>query len=249
MTAAKSPLLVVIPSRGRPQHVARTAAAWRATGAMNAGVRVVYALDSTDPQAEAYEAEVFRAFRRNGEIYWSGPEGSGMVAAINGVGRWLISQPEPPRMVAVLNDDHLPRSKHWHHAMAAALTAVGTGIVYGDDLLRGEALCTAWAMTTDIVRATGRIVPCLVSHLFADNAVMALGRAAGVLNYLPDVVIEHVHYTNGKAEKDEGYERVNASARWRADEAKYQRWLTGTRFTEQVQAVKALRATHAEVES
>lgn len=216
---------------------------------MAAGVRVVYALDQNDPQAAAYEGEVLRCFRRNGEIYWSGPEGSGMVAAINGVGRWLIAQPNPPSMVAVLNDDHLPRSKGWHHALATALSGVGTGIVYGDDLLRGEALCTAWAMTTDIIRATGRIVPCLVSHLFADNAVMALGRAADVLTYWPNVVIEHVHYTNGKAEKDEGYERVNDRERWRADEAKYQRWLTGARFAEQVASIKALRAAHAEVES
>ena len=251
MTADTSPLHAIIPSRGRPQHVARTAAAWKATGALAAGVRVTYSLDESDPEAARYASAIKRHFGRLGSIYAGASDG--MVAAINGAGRALIGDTrpgaEPPFALAVLNDDHVPRSEHWHDAMAAALTVVGTGIVYGDDLLRGESLCTAWAMTTDIVRATNRVVPCLVRHLFADNAVMSLGRAAAVLGYLPDVVIEHCHYTNAKAEKDAGYERVNSRERWRADEAKYQRWLTGGRFREQVTQVKALRASHAASES
>lgn len=253
MTADTSPLHVIIPSRGRPQHVARTAAAWWATGAMYGNVRVTYALDADDPTVDAYAAEIVRQFGHLGSFQASGSVG-GMVGAINTTGRALANGGftslapygawRSPFALAVLNDDHVPRSVGWHEAVSDALTAMGTGIVYGDDLLRGESLCTAWAMTTDIVQATNRVVPCLVSHLFADNAVMDLGRAAAVLQYLPEVVIEHLHYTAGKAPLDEGYERVNSRTRWRADQARYTRWLAGPRFAAQVEAVKALRVGH-----
>lgn len=233
---------VIIPSMGRPHHVARTAAAWRDTGAMDAGVPVTYALDSSDPLRATYAAEIGRHFGSLGDSYPSGS--SGMVAAINAAGRALVAAPVPDFALAVLNDDHLPRTEGWHDRLVGKLWAMGTGIVYGDDLIQGEKLPTAWAMTTDIVMAINRVVPCLVSHLFADNAVMDLGRAAAVLAYLPDIVIEHMHPMAGKAEKDEGYARVNSRQRWREDQARYQRWLGSARFLTQVDAVKSLRMAH-----
>ena len=108
-----------------------------------------------------------------------------------------------------MGDDHRPRTDGWDTKMLAALRELGTGVVYGDDLLQGERLCTSWAMTSDIVRALGRMVPAPVEHMFCDNAVMDLAKAAKCLRYLPDVVIEHLHPLAGKADWDPGYWRVN----------------------------------------
>lgn len=236
-------LVVVIPTRGRPQHVARTAEAWLETGAMDMGVPVVYALDRGDPAYEDYRRAIKSEFGNLAQVVDAG--GSGMVPAINTAGRWLLAQADRPTAVAVFNDDHLPRSEGWQYRMTLSLAQMGTGIVYPNDLLRGESLCTAWAMTTDIIEATNRIVPCLVTHLFADNAVMALGKESGVLRYLPDVVVEHVHYSAGKAPKDEHYARVNARSQWSADEARFRRWLVSAKFRDQIEAVKTLRQARA----
>lgn len=242
-TAPLRGLTVIIPSYGRPQTVARTYAAFRDTGALDFGVDVLYSLDVTDPLAGQYAREMANTFGSVADVHLSGSRG--MVAAINGAGRSLLDRDPRPDVVAVLNDDHVPRSLGWAGAIMGALEVMGTGIVYGDDLLRGESLPTAWAMTTDIVEALGRVVPCLVEHLYADNAVADLGRAAGVLQYLPDVVVEHMHPTAGKAPQDEGYARVNSRTRWNNDGAKYRRWSGSARFHAQVAAVKGLLAARA----
>ena len=53
-----------------------------------------------------------------------------------------------------------------------------------------------------------------------------LGRAAGCLTYLPDVVIEHVRPVAGKAAIDEGYRRVNAPEMYHRDRAAYRTYMS-----------------------
>jgi hypothetical protein len=63
-------------------------------------------------------------------------------------------------------------------------------------------------------------------HLYVDNAWLELGRAAGVLGYLPDIVIEHMHPGAGKADWDAGYAEANAPELDAADKAVFERWRT-----------------------
>src|SRR5690606_38125322 len=98
------------------------------------------------------------------------------------------------------------------------------GIVYCDDLYQGPKLPTQWAMTSSIVNALGRMVPAPVDHLYCDNAVLALGKRTNCIRYLSDVVIEHMHYVVGKAQKDSTYARVNSNQQYRVDSRAYRRW-------------------------
>jgi hypothetical protein len=120
--------------------------------------------------------------------------------------------------------------------------------VYGNDLLQGANLPTAVFMTSDIIRALGWMVPPSLQHLYVDDSWRDLGRSAACLQYLPDVVIEHVHpFALGadhrpKAELDDGYRRVNAPGVYAADEAAYRAWHRSGAFARDVQAIIALRA-------
>jgi hypothetical protein len=123
-----------------------------------------------------------------------------------------------------MGDDHRPRTVGWDAAYLNALHELGTGIVYGDDRLQGEALPTQCAMTADIVRALGYMAPAGLRHLAVDNFWLDLGRGAGCLRYLPDVVVEHMHPLAGKAEWTPGHRRVNAPAMYERDLAEYGRF-------------------------
>jgi hypothetical protein len=68
------------------------------------------------------------------------------------------------------------------------------------------------------------MAPPTLTHLYVDNAWLDLGRALESITYLPDTVIEHLHPHAGKAEPDEGYERVNGDAMYDADRAAYDAW-------------------------
>jgi len=228
-------LLVVVPTRGRPHAVVPIIEAWNVTGARD-DADLLFVVDNDDPTVADYEAA------------W---QQTGFVARMVRAERW---EPLVPKLDAAASafapdyfalgfagDDHRPRSTGWARTMLAALADMGTGVVYGNDLLQGQRLASSWVMTSDIVRTLGRMVPAPVEHMACDNAVMALAAEAGCLAYLPDVVIEHLHPLAGKAEWDPGYWRVNRPEQYERDMAAFTAWVQSG-LAEDAAAVRALRA-------
>lgn len=231
-------LLVIVPSRGRPESVARVAKAWRETGAHD-HAQLVFAIDADDPRVADYHAVELPDVGLT-QVYFVGlPEWKPMVHKLNECASASLAAQYWPA-VAFMGDDHLPRTPGWAKRYLDELRQMGTGIVYGNDLLQGERIPTQWAMTSDIIAALGRMVPADVEHLYCDDAVADLGRAAGCLRYLPDVTIEHVHPLAGRARWDDQYRRVNSREQYDRDRAAYLRW-RADRMADDVAAVKALR--------
>jgi len=86
------------------------------------------------------------------------------------------------------------------------------GVTYGDDLYQGERLPTAPFIPASVVLALGYYALPSCRHMFIDDAWGDLGRGLGRLTFLPDLVIEHLHPLAGKASRDPGYDRADASA-------------------------------------
>jgi hypothetical protein len=222
-------LLMIVPSRGRPENVRALLEAWAetATGAAD----IVVALDADDPEWSSYK-------RLGWSVTgwpWGGvlpmrytmPERQRLGATLNHVTLrmiWHWSDPHPYRMVGFMGDDHRPRTKGWDRLMVDALDDMGTGLVYGNDLFQQSNLPTQWAMTSDIVRGLGYMVPGGLVHLYIDNALKELTERAGCLRYLPDVVIEHLHPSAGKAELDDSYRETNSEAQFEADKHRFEDW-------------------------
>jgi hypothetical protein len=147
---------------------------------------------------------------------------------------------DSPFAVGFMGDDHRPRSVGWDKAYLDALRELGTGIVYGNDLLQGENLPTQCAMTSDIIQALGYMAPPSLRHLYIDNFWKILGNGADCLRYLPDVIVEHVHPMAGKAEWDANYARVNSAQMYEHDKTAFEEWLR-TSMVSDVAKVRALR--------
>jgi hypothetical protein len=208
-------LVVIVPSRGRPHTMVEMAEAFEET--RTADAELVFAVDSDDPSGQAYydaaspAAKVVMAPNRS------------MVDALNFVATALPMAVEATA-VGFMGDDHRPRTVGWDRAYLDALAAK-PGIVYGNDLIQGPNLPTQCAMSTEIVRALGHMAPPALTHLYVDNYWRDLGKAAGCLTYLPDVVIEHLHPVAGKAAVDDGYRRVNAPEMYQRDAAAYETYM------------------------
>lgn len=222
LSAAGPELVVVIPSRGRPSAPEQLIQAWRDTGAFEVA-RMLWVLDGDDPARPDYAGPLAGGPGTDVGCLVLPADGNGMVWKSNEAARSLATDPAV-FAIGWAGDDHLPRTDGWAQRYLAELHDLGTGVVYGDDQHHGQKIPTQWAMTADIVRAIGRMIPALVSHLYSDNAVGALAEAAGCLRYLPDVVIEHMHPIMGKAEWDEQYRAMNTRERARADKATFERW-------------------------
>lgn len=243
-----SDLLVIVPTRGRPSALERVADAWYATRAFVDGATLVFAVDGDDPMYPGYHQALERLAAAD-----PGPTPINLMNA----GEWRPMVPKLNAAAAMFaeqghfalgfaGDDHLPRTAGWVGRYLETLREMGTGIVYGNDLLQRERLPTQWAMTSDIVKALGRMVPAPVEHMYCDDSVLALGRLAECIRYLDDVVIEHMHPIAGKGPVDDGYRRVNASRQYAADRVAYLRYGV-EQLRADVETVKALRGSNGAV--
>lgn len=231
-------LIAIVPTRGRPESVGPLVEAFRAT--CTADTELHLAVDDNDPRIDEYSDSIRK---------WLGApvsmchveSPSNMVRALNGTAAANLRPSFAPFAFAFLGDDHMPRTHGWDAAYLAALREMGSGLVYGDDLLQGERLPTQIAITADIVRAWGWIAPPELAHLYVDNFWLDLGRAAGCIRYLPDVVVEHRHPVARKAAWDAGYDRVNHPDSYERDRLAYEAFHADGGFDRAVAAVKALR--------
>jgi hypothetical protein len=205
-----SDLLVVVPSRGRPSNAYDLMVAFQETGAT---ADLLFVLDCNDKAEQFYPTAVKRMVLQEQLL---------MVPKLNSaVGNALGSH----RYVAFMGDDHRPRTQGWDARICAELDALGTGIVYGNDLLQGENMATAVFMTADIPRALGYMCPPAIKHLCCDLVWLDWGRGIDRLRYLDDVVIEHMHPFLGKAREDSTYKLGNNPTREREDGRAYRDYL------------------------
>lgn len=211
-------LTVLVPTRGRPKNLADLWGCFQET--CDGDTRLVACVDTDDPELPAYQA---LADELQDELWFrleTGPR-LRLGPTLNVAGpKWAARS----AAVAFMGDDHRPRTRGWDTAYVAELERLGTGMVYGNDLIQGPNLPTQVAMTSDIVLATGHMVPPGAVHLWLDNAWLALGRALGAITYLPSVVVEHMHPIAGKAPMDAGYAEANADAVSDADRAVFEAW-------------------------
>lgn len=219
-----SDLLVIVPSRGRPENVARLMEAWKAT--VSGDTKLFVITDPDDPRANDYdEVQIGASDDRFGRIILDpGGERLRLGGILNYIG-YAYAHETPLPVLGFMGDDHLPRTVGWDLAVLGTLQELGSGIVYGNDLLQGERLPTAAFMTSDIIRTLGWMVPPGLVHLYIDDAWRELGAAMGRLRYLPDVVIEHLHPAAGKAPRDSRYDEVNSPERDRLDRAAFDAWM------------------------
>jgi hypothetical protein len=219
-------MCVVVPSRGRPENAERLAQAFKDTGA-EADLYIV--IDNDDPKWNEYaKSENYKKLPADNKT-------GGCAKSLNTGAVLLLDITKYPLYdyFVFMGDDHLPRTPGWDKAFIQALGS-NTGIVYGDDLLQGANLPTAYGMTRDLVNELrGMTFPGCV-HLFFDNFVKQLGLDLEYLKYLPDVIIEHMHPVAGKAEMDEGYERVNQPKWYEKDLLTLQRYLSDMEYAELV---------------
>lgn len=240
-------LAIIVPTRGRPGNIRKVISAWDFTNAWD-HADLILAVDSDDPEYQGY-VDLFEEHRHpdTDEPLFQLATWTTWMPMVHKLNRTAVPAAESGKYFAVgfAGDDHLPQTIDWAKRYLTVLREMGTGMVYGDDGYQGRKLSTEWAVTSDVVRALGRMVPAPVEHMYCDNAMMDLFNGAGALRHLPEVRIEHRHPIAGKAETDAQYQRVNARDQFRKDRTAYERWRSSGMVTD-INKVRALRPGAAE---
>ncbi|MER7794885.1 glycosyltransferase family A protein [Streptomyces sp. NPDC097640] len=208
-------LLVIIPTRGRPQAVPAIMQAWNDTGAT---ADLLFCVDTDDPELAAYKNHA-AAVKADPRVRFVFGKRRRLCGTLN---QQAVKAAKSYRFLAFFGDDHRPRpaDRPWDSRIRECLSG-GPGIVYGNDLLMGERMPTAVAVTSDIVMTLGYFAPPQLVHLCLDLCWLDWGKGMQRITYLDDMVIEHLHPAAGKAEVDQGYEEANSSEQVSADSAAY----------------------------
>ena len=229
-------LLVIIPTRGRPQAIPEIMQAWDDTGAT---AHVLFAVDTDDPELAAYKKHA-AAYKADSRVRFTFGKRRRLVGTLNAQ---AVKAAKTYRFLAFMGDDHRPRpaAMPWDARIRECLSG-GPGIVYGNDLLQGEKMATAVAMTSDIVDTLGYMCPPAMVHLCVDLVWVAWGNAMQRITYLDDMVIEHLHPAAQKADMDSGYEECNRPEQVASDSVAYHAYMQGE-FKVDSDKLKALVAT------
>ena len=220
-------IVVVIPSRGRPEQSHAAVQSIRDTASL-VTTCVNLVVDGDDPELEAYRALCWGLFYR-AETFLTviiDPDATGNLVKATNTASLQIARDDPHAIIGNVGDDQRARTPGWDRLVTDALRV--PGIAYGDDGFQHEALpCGGTFISATIVNALGWYALPSCQHLFIDNAWGDLGRELGRLTYIPEVVFEHLHPFAGKAEWDEGYERANNQAIIDHDRNAYEAWRSG----------------------
>lgn len=207
-------LLTLVPTRNRVENALELLDVWYQT-VTNEDSGIIFVVGSEDPRFDEYVEKI------PPEHLLTFPF-RGLVKALNYAAPLYWDEYEA---IGFMGDDHRPRTPGWDQRYLDALRELGSGYVYGNDLLMGERIPTQVAISSSIIRALGFFGPPGFTHLCVDLTWKDMGTALQRITYLDDVVIEHMHPAAGKAENDSGYQHVNSDFMVRLDSQEYYRWL------------------------
>jgi hypothetical protein len=214
----ESDLVVLIPTRGRPDNAVALEQAFVDTNTM---AKRFYIVDFSDETRSEYSWKLPLE-----SVIMIHNETGGMAYPLNYAARQFTGEFDN---FAFMGDDHRPRTTNWDEKFVEELYA-GSDIVYGNDLFQGASLPTQVAMSAEIVKALRGMVPDNLRHLYLDNFWLKLGQDLNKIKYLPEVIIEHCHAFNGKAPMDENYARVNAPEVYSADKVAFDNYIASDQY-------------------
>jgi hypothetical protein len=196
-------ITILVPSRGRPARMRDMAQSALDTAARPDQVRV---LALTDPDDSGYGRDAIVL-----------PQRVGYSASLNWAAAFHADD-----ILGAYGDDVLFRTQGWDERTRDTLNR--PGIAFGEDLIHNDQHPTAIFMSPEVRRALGWLaLPCC-RHQYVDDGWKALGKAAGILRYMPGVVFEHMHPTVEKAEWDATYHEVYSYDSAHADDLAFQDW-------------------------
>jgi hypothetical protein len=188
-------LALIVPSRGRPHNVARLIEAMDAK--CRGDTSLILGVDDDDPAVDQY-----RSFSSPEVVILDGMRGQ-LVQWLNVLACSFVDQFQA---IGHIGDDNVPRTVGWDVRIMESLER--NLFCFGDDLDPGRvpgSLSIHAFMRSEVVRTLGYMGPPSIQHMYVDPVWFAWGTATSI-EFLPDVILEHMHYTvNGKAPYDESY--------------------------------------------
>ena len=195
----------ILPSRLRPNNLLRLIDAWARTGA---STPVELCLDLDDSCLPQYDAMQIPS-GWNLSIGWHGP----LSRLYNEVYRRCSHEP----WYGFIADDVVPLTNGWDKKLIEAAGSDGMAVPSGGETTGG---CPHFVLGGDLVRSIGWLALPGLDRIYIDTVWLNIAEARGVLRRVPEVILDHRHFSNGKAFMDQTYRKYHKSE----DKLIYDNW-------------------------
>jgi hypothetical protein len=205
----------VLPTRGRPDRCQKTLDSLKESGVFSETSWVgVIVVDGED------ELPLYKKVKPPpGWYLLSYDARQGVCGVLN---ETLRSFPDED-FYGFISDDSIVRAgPGWDARLVEAAGPYGFANT-ADGFNSGKRMHGAVVFGGDLLRRLGWWAPAGLTHSFCDDAWERIGRAAGNWTFLGDILVEHQHFGNGKAEQDATYDLAYSS--FQADKAAFEAWL------------------------
>ena len=156
-----------------------------------------------------------------------------------GVLRWIFASFPNEPFYGFICDDGMPRTQEWDKELEA--TAGSWHVSCANDLLHSEGRWTYGVLGGELLRALGFWIPPHFVHLYTDNVWEHLDSQLKIMRYRRDVVIEELHFSNGKAPFDSTYERVYQGVPYgKKDRETFTKWVSSQETAQTIERVAKL---------
>jgi hypothetical protein len=217
----KKKMAIIIPTRERSHKIKKLHEQWYNVTDPSVETDCFIVLD-TDNQStyERLPGFIYRIVDTCGK--------KGAVIPLNKVAIEIANDYE---YLGFIGDDHLPITEGWNSKMYESLVNNGKfSMVYGDDLRSKDTLCAHVIMDSMYVIQLGYFAHPSLSHLYCDNLWMYIGKRKNNIHYLPNVIIEHLHYTMQKSPNDNMYMINNTAELYRSSEIIFKNIINSEEF-------------------
>lgn len=183
----------ILPTRLRPHNLARFFKVYAETQATQSGV--VY-VDDDDRTLDAYRKV---ALPWNWNMVVSPRIGLGPT-----INKAFTDNPDEP-FYGCVTDDSVPVTPKWDVLMSEE--SMPDGIAYCANVENNPAQFGHFCMGGDLARDLGWLMLPGLIRIYGEDVLLAVGRKRKCLRYMPKCVIDHWHFSNGKAPMDETYQK------------------------------------------
>lgn len=212
-------IAILVSLLGRPENVKKLIQSWREA---NAGYsELLFALDEDDPKLNEL-LDIIAGFR-----YIVGKYPS----VCQKIQDNYESFKDDKFLVYHSSADDITYSKGFDAAILSevnyleALAGHRCWVLYGNDMVQGQKLCTHWMATKEYIDAVGYFTPSgYMKHCFTDNTFYITALSLGILRYVPWVITYHHSWANNEAPKDVNFDLAYRQDRVKYDTEKYELW-------------------------
>jgi hypothetical protein len=206
-------LLVVCPTRERPKIFKRMLDSYYKTKSSTETEMIVYLHEDDELNLTEYEGTI----KDKGDVTLRKLVGERLWLA-QAYNRIFLLYPEY-KYYSLLNDDHVFLTPGWDKKLIEIIETQGRGwgVACAEDLL------TAWdkfqhpsgmVISGNIPRTLGYMVWPKIEHIGIDCYLMHLMNGIERMFHTEEVIIEHMHWSNGKALLDGNYKRAYQSSQY-----------------------------------